>query len=53
MNNVNHLASATSYEPPVLRQVGTVEDMTQGNHSGHATDKFFPAGTPRGSITFS
>lgn len=42
-----------TYEKPVLRAHGKVEDLTKGGASGPATDAFFPAGTPLTDVTFS
>ncbi|MFL5845916.1 MAG: putative RiPP precursor [Solirubrobacteraceae bacterium] len=41
------------YTPPVVEDLGSLLDLTQHNSDGASTDATFPAGTPRGSITFS
>jgi hypothetical protein len=43
----------TEYEAPRLAEIGTFEEITQGGQTGGFTDRFFPAGTPKGDITFS
>ena len=40
------------YEAPVLERVGRFETHTRGGVDGNFTDMVFPAGTPRGDITF-
>lgn len=46
-------ATKASYEKPVLVVYGTLEDITQGTSGGETLDADFPAGTPRGDLTFS
>jgi hypothetical protein len=41
------------YEPPSIIELGTVVEMTRANIDGEFTDATFPAGTPRGDLTFS
>lgn len=43
----------TSYEQPTIRAHGHVENMTKGLTDGGGLDAFFPAGTPKGDLTFS
>ena len=42
-----------SYERPTLTLHGDIESLTQGSSTGPVTDATFPAGTPRGDVTFS
>ena len=42
-----------SYEKPTLTLHGDIESLTKGMSSGPVTDATFPAGTPRGDVTFS
>jgi hypothetical protein len=42
-----------SYETPRLVKWGSFEQLTRGQSDGPRTDAAFPAGTPRGDITFS
>jgi hypothetical protein len=42
-----------SYLKPELTVHGNVEVLTKGTSNGGRTDALFPAGTPRGSVTFS
>lgn len=41
------------YEPPVIVDFGDLVELTTQHTNGMLTDQAFPAGTPRGSITFS
>ncbi|WP_410216364.1 hypothetical protein [Paracoccus sp. (in: a-proteobacteria)] len=41
------------YAAPALRIYGSLEAMTQGTSTGNSLDRAFPAGTPRGDLTFS
>lgn len=41
------------YEPPSITELGTLAEMTQAGIPGSRTDAAFPAGTPRGDVTFS
>jgi hypothetical protein len=41
------------YETPVLRRIGSFEQITQGNHTGPELDASFPGGTPDSKLTFS
>ncbi|RZI61445.1 MAG: lasso RiPP family leader peptide-containing protein [Zymomonas sp.] len=43
----------TAYEAPALRAHGSIEKLTQGGVNGNFLDAMFPAGTPRGDLTFS
>lgn len=45
--------SKTVYETPMLRSHGSIESITHGTSNGNALDAAFPAGTPRGDLTFS
>ena len=46
-------SAIVSYEAPKLTVHGSLEDMTQGSSVGNSLDASFPAGTPKGNITFS
>jgi hypothetical protein len=41
------------YEPPEVTDYGSLAEITAGQPSGGFTDKDFPAGTPKGDLTFS
>ncbi|HET9186995.1 MAG TPA: lasso RiPP family leader peptide-containing protein [Acidothermaceae bacterium] len=41
------------YVAPEIIEVGTVRDLTLGQKDGQSLDASFPAGTPRGKLTFS
>lgn len=41
------------YEKPTVSDYGTLQELTAGLKTGEALDAEFPAGTPRGSLTFS
>ena len=41
-----------AYEAPTVERLGSFESMTRGGINGDFTDAVFPAGTPRGNITF-
>ena len=41
------------YQKPVVIDYGTLEQLTAGGQNGSATDKDFPAHTPRSQLTFS
>lgn len=41
------------YEPPTIRPLGSLEDLTQASTEGDQLDADFPDGTPRGDLTFS
>jgi hypothetical protein len=41
------------YEKPTVRDYGDLAEITAGTHNGNFTDATFPAGTPRGNLTFS
>lgn len=41
------------YQAPALTTFGSVEEITAGSKYGEATDRDFPAGTPKGDLTFS
>jgi hypothetical protein len=41
------------YVAPQITEVGTVRELTLGHRDGEALDASFPAGTPRGKLTFS
>jgi hypothetical protein len=42
-----------SYSKPTLEDLGDLVALTGQQHNGDRTDADFPAGTPRGSLTFS
>jgi hypothetical protein len=42
-----------SYLKPELTVHGNVEVLTKGTSLGNFTDRDFPAGTPRGELSFS
>jgi hypothetical protein len=42
-----------SYLKPELTVHGNVEVLTKGSAIGNFTDRDFPAGTPRGELSFS
>lgn len=42
-----------TYELPVLRAHGKVENITKGTSVGDSLDDSFPVSTPRGDLTFS
>lgn len=42
-----------TYEPPAIRPLGNLEDLTQANVDGNYLDADFPTNTPRGDLTFS
>jgi hypothetical protein len=44
---------APQYEPPVVTDYGSLVDLTAASADGTVTDRAFPAGTPKGDITFS
>jgi hypothetical protein len=44
---------APQYEPPVVTDYGSLIDLTAASADGTVTDRAFPAGTPKGDITFS
>ena len=41
------------FAAPVIRDYGTLVELTEAQTDGAVTDAAFPAGTPRGEITFS
>jgi hypothetical protein len=41
------------YEPPQVTDYGSLTEITAASAAGGFTDKAFPAGTPRGDLTFS
>lgn len=41
------------YESPVVIDYGDLVDLTAKHTNGALTDQSFPAGTPKGDITFS
>ena len=41
------------YTAPKLVRHGSVEAVTKGTQLGNNLDAVFPAGTPRGDLTFS
>jgi hypothetical protein len=42
-----------NYEAPRVVDYGTLVALTAAQHDGEYTDRDFPAGTPRGDLTFS
>jgi hypothetical protein len=42
-----------NYEAPRVLDYGTLVELTAAQHDGDFTDRDFPAGTPRGDLTFS
>jgi hypothetical protein len=41
------------YQKPSVSDYGTLQELTAGTATGEHLDAEFPAGTPRGSLTFS
>jgi hypothetical protein len=41
------------YENPTIDDYGTLEELTEGQSDGEATDRAFPANTPKKDLTFS
>jgi hypothetical protein len=41
------------YVAPEITEIGTVRELTLGGKDGAQLDAAFPAGTPRGKLTFS
>ena len=41
------------YEPPTIVDYGDLVELTAHHTNGNYTDQAFPAGTPRGALTFS
>ena len=44
---------AAPYEAPVIVDYGDLVELTAMHHDGNFTDQDFPAGTPKGALTFS
>jgi hypothetical protein len=42
-----------AYEPPKVTDYGSLKEITAASVSGGVTDKTFPAGSPKGDLTFS
>jgi hypothetical protein len=42
-----------AYEPPQVPDYGSLTEITAASVAGGVTDRAFPAGTPRGDLTFS
>lgn len=42
-----------AYEPPQITDYGSLKEITAASMVGGVTDKTFPAGTPKGDLTFS
>jgi hypothetical protein len=42
-----------AWTEPVVKDYGSLVDLTKANTDGAVTDAAFPAGTPKGDITFS
>ena len=42
-----------SYVKPSVEDLGDLVSLTAQQHDGSVTDRDFPAGTPKGSLTFS
>jgi hypothetical protein len=45
--------NTNEYETPRIEDHGSLEELTAGQSTGAVTDHTFPAGTPKGDITFS
>jgi hypothetical protein len=43
----------TEYETPRIEDHGDLTELTAGASTGELTDAYFPAGTPKGNLTFS
>jgi hypothetical protein len=43
----------SGFETPVIRDFGSLVDLTVMMSDGERTDATFPQGTPKGDITFS
>jgi hypothetical protein len=41
------------YQSPQVVDYGRLTDLTAAQHDGNFTDRDFPAGTPKGDLTFS
>lgn len=41
------------YEPPKIVDFGDLVELTSHHTNGNFTDQAFPAGTPKGDLTFS
>lgn len=41
------------YQAPRITDLGSIAEVTLANTLGRDTDGTFPAGTPRGDLTFS
>jgi hypothetical protein len=48
-----HQTQKITYEKPTVEDLGGLLELTAHNQEGNFTDANFPAGTPRGSLTFS
>lgn len=48
-----HDGQKIPYEKPTVEDLGGLLELTAHNQDGNFTDASFPAGTPRGSLTFS
>lgn len=46
-------ARKKAYEKPVLREQGSIEQITKGGRDGFSLDANFPIGTPFSDLTFS
>lgn len=42
-----------AYEAPQVKDYGTLVQLTAAQTDGNFTDADFPAGTPKGDLTFS
>jgi hypothetical protein len=47
------METSDTYEPPAIRPLGSLEELTQASTDGDQLDADFPDGTPRGDLTFS
>jgi hypothetical protein len=45
--------AGVAYEPPTIVDFGDLVELTTQHTNGNFTDQAFPAGTPKGSLTFS
>jgi hypothetical protein len=41
------------YEAPVVKVIGSLQELTLGTSQGNYLDADFPRGTPYGDLTFS
>lgn len=53
MEHVPETHEKESYEEPKVVDYGDLTELTAGSATGGFLDKSFPAGTPKGDLTFS